>query len=73
MAVTKGFYSALKAGAATIFPSAYTYSNEMPESNAGEKKKNNAYNANNIAMAYLYMEVESGKATGFLAKACGDD
>ena len=46
----------------------------MPERNSGGKKKNKkAKKANNIAMAYLYMEVESGKATGCLAKACGDD
>ena len=73
MAVTKGFYSALKAGAATIFPSAYTDAGEMPESTTGEKKKNKAMKANNLEMAYLHMSVELGKATGCLAKAFYDD
>ena len=46
----------------------------MPERNSGGKKKNKkAKKANNIALAYLYMEVESGKAIGCLAKTCGYD
>ena len=73
MAIAKGFDSSLEDGAATRFPYAYTDADKMPESNAGGKKKKKAKKANNIAMAYLCMEVESGKATVCLAKACGDD
>ena len=73
MAVAKGFDSALEAGAATRFPSAYTDADKMPESNTVEKKKKKAMKSKNLEMTYLHMEVESGKSTGCLSKACDDD
>ena len=39
----------------------------------GGKKKKKAMKANNLAMVYLHMVVESGTATGCLAKACDYD
>ena len=77
MAVKRGFESALEAGAATRLPSTYIDADEMHESTIGEKKKkkkkNKVMKANNLAMAYLHMAVELGKATGFLAKECDYD
>ena len=45
----------------------------MPERTSGGKKNKKAMKGKNIAMAYLHMEVDSGKATGCLANACDDD
>ena len=73
LAVAKGFDSALEAGDAIRLPSTYTYADEMPESTEGEKKKKKAMKANNLAMLYFHMEVESVKSTVCLAKACDDD
>ena len=73
LAVAKWFDSALEAGTATIFPFAYTDADDMPERTAGGKKRKKAMKAKNIAMAYLHMEVELGKATWWLAKACDDN
>ena len=73
LVVAKGFDNSLKYGSATRFPFAYTDDDEMPESNAGGNKNKKATKANNLKMAYLYMEVESGEATGCLAKASYDD
>ena len=73
LAIAKIFDSAIESGDATRFPSDYTDADEMPESNTGGKKNKKAKKSNNLSMAYLYMEVESGKSTVCLYKACGDD
>ena len=54
-------------------PTTYTDADEMPESAAGGNNKKKFMKANNIAMAYFHLEVESGKATGCLANTCDDD
>ena len=73
LAVAQGFDGELEAGAATRFPAAYTDDDEMPESISGRKKNKKAMKGKNIAMAYLHMEFQSGKATGCLANSCDDD
>ena len=68
LAVAKGFDSALYPKIKP--PKEYQYLEGIPEDSATNKIRNKEVKANNLAMAYSHLYMDSSKATGFLANSC---